>query len=303
MLTHHNSPNTYSHRWFAMGTIWELAIMSSRTEDYLQTVAEEVEAEVERLENQLSFYRPTSELSDINRRAYWEAVTVDPKFFDFLQRVKQLSEETKGAFDPTIAPLMRCWGFVGGSGEMPKLREIEAARFVVGMSHVFLNSLNCSVQFDQDGVTLEFGAVGKGYAVDCALEILKTYEIESAILHGGTSTIYGLGSPPDQDGWLISIQTPNLPEGETFKTVSLQNKALSVSAPHGKYFEENGKRYGHVLDPRTGYPAQVAILAAVVTDSAMESDALSTALLTLGEEGRPLIQTLRPESIQILVAQ
>ena len=296
MCTNSNSQNTYSHKWFAMGTIWELAMISSRPEDYLQTVAEEVEEEVERLENQLSFYRPESEICNINRRAYWEPVTVDPKLFEFLSRVKQISEDTLGAFDPTIAPLLRCWGFVGGSGEMPKLRDIEAARYVVGMSHVLLNLEDYTIQFDRDGVMMEFGAVGKGYAVDCAIEILHAYEIEAALIHGGTSTIYGLGSPPDQEAWQVGIQSPNSPEGQIFETVSLNNQALSVSAPHGKFFEQDGERYGHVLDPRTGYPTQTGVLAAIITDSATESDALSTALLTLGKEGILLIQELQPNS-------
>ena len=296
-------PATFSRRWFAMGTLWEIGVFSDRSTEYLEAVAEEIEAETERIENQLSFYRPSSELSDINLRAYWEPVTVNPEFFTFLQRVKRLSEETGGAFDPTIAPLMRCWGFVGGHGEMPKVREIEAARSVVGISHLILNEENYTVLFDCEGVTLEFGAVGKGYAVDAIVETFKRYEIEDAIVHSGTSTVFGLGTPPDLAAWKVAIQRPNAPEGETFETVTLRNQALSVSAPHGKYFDLHGKRYGHVLDPRTGYPTQTSLLAAVITESAMESDALSTALLTLGEEGKETIRKIRPESEQILLEE
>ncbi len=295
--------NSMTHRWFAMGTVWELAIHAARPDSYLQTVAEEVQREVERLESRLSFYLPQSELCDLNRRAYWEEVIVDPPFFEFLRRAKALSLETGGAFDPTVAPLMSCWGFVGGSGAMPKVREIEAARYVVGMSHVLLNDNSSSVRYDREGVTLEFGAIGKGYAVENVVEILKDYEIESALIHGGTSTIYGLGAPPEQEAWQIAIQRPNGAEGESLATVSLRNSALSVSAPHGKFFEAEGKRYSHVIDPRSGFPVQSALLAAVVTENPTDSDALSTALLTLGAEGIPLIRTLRPNSRSLLAVQ
>lgn len=295
--------NSLTHRWFAMGTVWELAIFAARPDAYLQIVAEEAQREVERLESRLSFYLPQSELCDLNRRAYWEDVIVDPPFFEFLSRAKALSLETGGAFDPTIAPLMRCWGFVGGSGAMPKVREIESARYVVGMSHVLLNDNSSSVRYDREGVTLEFGAIGKGYAVENVVEILKDYEIESALIHGGTSTIYGLGAPPDQEAWQIAIQRPNGAEGESLTTVFLRDCALSVSAPHGKFFEAEGKRYCHVLDPRTGFPVQSALLAAVVTENPTDSDALSTALLTLGAEGIPLIGFLRQNGRSLLAIQ
>ncbi len=295
--------NSLTHRWFAMGTVWELAIYADRPDSYLQTAADEAQREVERLESRLSFYLPQSELCDLNKRAYWEEVIVDPPFFEFLRRAKALSLETGGAFDPTIAPLMRCWGFVGGSGAMPKVREIEAARYVVGMSHVLLNDSSSSVRYDREGVTLEFGAIGKGYAVENVVEILKDYEIVSALIHGGTSTIYGLGAPPEQEAWQIAIQRPNGTAGESLTTISLRDSALSVSAPHGKFFEAEGKRYSHVLDPRSGFPVQSALLAAVVTENPTDSDALSTALLTLGAEGIPLIRSLRPNSRLLLAVQ
>lgn len=287
--------------WFAMGTEWEIALTGSQTEEYLQLVSESVQQEVERLEEQLSFYRPSSEISEINSRAAFEEVTLDPRLFTLLEQARDLSEMTHGAFDPTVAPLLRCWGFVGGSGSMPGVREIEQARAVVGMQHVLLNPANQSVRYDREGVQLELGAIGKGYAVECIVEMLRDYEIENALLHGGTSTICGLGSSGEGDGWKIALRRPYSETDEILTTFTLKNEALSVSAPHGKWFSQDGMRYGHVLDPRTGYPVAGNVLAAVITESATESDALSTALLTLGPDWIPELRALRPTS-KLLVA-
>jgi FAD:protein FMN transferase len=287
----------------AMGTRFEL-VLYGENESYLRATGEEAFAEVERLEAQLSLYRHDSDLTDLNLRAASETVPVDPRFFRILERAKQLWEESGGAFDPTVAPLMRCWGFVGGTGKMPTEEEIAAAREVVGMQYVLLDAENFTVRFEREGVTLDLGAIGKGYAIERAIEIIRDNEVESGLLHGGTSSIYALGSPPDAEGWTIAIQRPfAAEEGEPIAQVTLRNNALSVSAPHGKWFESEGRRYGHVLDPRTGYPTSRNLLAALVTDSPTDGDALTTALLTRGEEYLHELLQKRPEIRALLVVE
>jgi thiamine biosynthesis lipoprotein len=262
-----------------------------------------VRAEVERLEDQLSFYRESSDISDLNARAANEEVPVDPRLFTLLERAGQWSEATDGAFDVTVAPLVRCWGFAGGTGALPTEEAIAAALSVVGMHHVRLNKDDYTVRYDREGVTLELGAIGKGYAVDRAVELLREYEIESALLHGGTSTVYGLGAPPETDGWIVAIQQPFAPAGAYLAQVTLRDKALSVSAPHGKWFEQGGKKYGHVLDPRTGFPVRRSVLAALVTASATDSDALSTALLARGAEWLPSLLQICPKGRALVATQ
>jgi len=281
---------------YAMATEFELLIYGER-ETYLQSVSEAVFEEISRLEAQLSFYNPDSDISDLNRHAASAPVTVEPRLFHLLRKAKELSEATGGAFDPTVAPLMRCWGFVGASGSMPTAEAIEEARRLVGMHHVHLDAGAYTVALDTEGVQLDLGAIGKGYAIECAVELLLEYEIEAALLHGGTSTAYALGHPPDADAWTIAIQRPfDSTAGRYLTQMSLRDEALSVSAPHGKWFASEGRRYGHVIDPRTGYPAGSALLAALVTASATKSDALSTALLTLGPEGLAQIGNLLPDA-------
>jgi thiamine biosynthesis lipoprotein len=280
----------------AMATEFELLVYGDR-EAYLQSVTEAVFEEISRLEAQLSFYQVTSDISELNRRAASHPVTVEPRLFRLLAQAQALSAATGGAFDPTVAPLMRCWGFVGASGSLPTEEAIAEARKVVGMHHVHLDPERSTVAFDAEGVQLDLGAIGKGYGVACAVELLREYEIQSALLHGGTSTVYALGHPPDAEFWTVALQRPFETEaGKPLTRIQLRDEALSVSAPHGKWFASEGRRYGHVIDPRTGYPVGRTLLAALVTASATESDALSTALLTLGAEGLSLIGSLLPDA-------
>jgi FAD:protein FMN transferase len=277
----------------AMATRFEL-VLHGPNATRLRAAGEAALKEVERLEAQLSLYRPTSEIARVNASAAREPVRVSPSVFRLLQHARQLHGESGGAFDITVAPLVRCWGFMHGTGRMPDPAEIEEARGRSGMAHVMLDEENYSVRFDREGVMIDLGAIGKGYAIDCAAETLREAGVTSALLHGGTSTVYGIGAPPDADGWKIALAPPpDQPPRET--AVTLRDNALSVSAVWGKSFEVDGKKFGHVIDPRTGRPVNNAVQAAVVLPSATETDALSTALLVVGLEGHDAISRLRPD--------
>ncbi len=294
----------------AMATQFEIVLYGTN-EQYLSTVAEEVMREIDRLEAQLSFYRADSDIRQINTQAAQHPVSLDPRVFHLLARAQELNAVTEGAFDITVAPLIRCWGFAGGGGQMPSEEAIEKARAVVGMKHVILDAENYTVAFDHEGVEIELGAIGKGYAIDQAVTMLQEYEIESALLHGGTSAVYALGAPPDAAHWQVAIQNPvtskNVQEqnnaseaaskeGNYLAVVEMRDEALSVSAPHGKWFMSEGRRYGHVIDPRTGYPASRSVLAAIVMPSATDGDALSTGLLTLGAAFLPTLKAHCPDA-------
>jgi thiamine biosynthesis lipoprotein len=230
---------------------------------------------------------------------------VTPPLFALLQRAQQLHRETSGAFDITIAPLVRCWGFMGGSGRLPTAQEIAEARTRVGMDLVHLEPQGFTVQFAREGVMVDLGAVGKGYAIECAAELLREAGVTSALIHGGTSTVYALGHPPEAEHWKVAIENPPPSVGGAllpFPSVLLNDEAMSVSAIWGRSFQAEGKLFGHILDPRTGQPAADAVLAAVVLPSATETDALSTALLTLGAEGHDKIAKLRTGMRTLLVA-
>jgi thiamine biosynthesis lipoprotein len=175
------------------------------------------------------------------------------------------------------------------------------------MNLVELDSQNSSVRFARPGVMLDLGAIGKGYAIDQAAEMLRDSGVSSALLHGGTSTIYGLGVPPDGDFWKIALEYPKLAGAGTERklaaAVPLRDESLSVSAVWGRSFEAGGKSFGHVLDPRNGQPVAGAMLAAVALPAALETDALSTALLVAGEAGHGQIASLRPKMRTLVISQ
>jgi len=279
----------------------------------LRAAGEEALEEIERLEARLSLFCPSSEIAHLNARAAWEPVRVTPAVFGLLQQAQRLHQESGGAFDITIAPLVRCWGFMGGSGHLPQPAELAEARACVGMSLVQLDPSDFTVRFARPGVMLDLGAIGKGYAIERAAEVLRDAGVTSALLHGGTSSVQALGHPPDAEAWKIALERPQpdateQPKGESaspglLATVPLCDEAMSVSAVWGKCFRAEGKRYGHVLDPRTGQPVTGTAMAAVVLPSATETDALSTALLTLGAAGHDATANLRPGMRTLLVAE
>jgi len=262
----------------------------------LRAAGEEALDEIDRIEAQLSLYRNTSEIAHVNTRAAHEPVRVSPPVFRLLEHAQRLSSETGGAFDITIAPLVRCWGFMGGTGQMPEPQAVEAARSKIGMHLVHLDVREFTVSFERDGVMLDLGAIGKGYALERAVELLQDAGVTSAIIHGGTSTVHAIGKAPTGDAWKVAIEYPRkdaTQSAELLTLVPLENEAMSVSAIWGRSFQSGEKTYGHVIDPRTGQPTEAALLAAVVLPSATETDALSTALLTMGVAGLESISSLR----------
>jgi thiamine biosynthesis lipoprotein len=191
----------------------------------------------------------------------------------------------------------------------------------VGMHLVQLDAEHRTVRFGRAGVMLDLGAIGKGYAVERAVEVLRDAGVKSALLHGGTSTVYAIGSPPGAEHWTVAVENPaakadneRAPRTTTetgsvparrgiLATVPLKDEALSVSAVWGRSFQAGKEIFGHVLDPRTGRPARAAVLAAIVLPSATETDALSTALLTRGAKGHDAIASLRPGMRTILAME
>ena len=268
----------------------------------LRAAGEEALDEIDRLEAQLSLYRPGSEVARLNAQAHERAVRVTPGLFRLIERARELSSATQGTFDITVAPLVRCWGFMGGTGSMPEDAAVQEARALVGMHLLELDADQLTVRFTRPGVMLDFGAIGKGYAVDRAAELLREAGVTSALLHGGTSTAFALGRLPNGALWKIAVTSPtNESAAQPVAAVELEDESLSVSAVWGRAFRAGGKSYGHIIDPRSGRPAEHARLSAVVLRSATETDALSTALLT-APELMPLLIGQRPEMRCLVVS-
>ena len=289
----------------AMATRFEI-VLHGENAAALRAAGEEALRVVEELEAQLSLFRATSEVAHLNARAAREPVRVTPGLFGLLQQAQKLHAESGGAFDVTIAPLVRCWGYMGGDGRLPRAEEVAEARAKVGMGLVQLSPNDFTVRFAREGVMLDLGAIGKGYAVERAAEVLREAGVTSALVHGGTSTVQAVGQPPGEEFWKIAIETPS-PSPNTpptlLATVPLKDEAMSVSAVWGNSFQVGDRTFGHIIDPRTGEPALGTVLAAVVLPSATETDALSTALLILGSAGHEQIASLRPGMRSLVVSE
>ncbi len=229
----------------------------------------------------MSHYRATSSLSRVNREAGRHPVRVERELFDFIADAFRYSRDSGGAFDITVGPLMKVWGFFNGDPRVPGDEEIEAARRHVGRGHVILNPIDQTIAFDRSGVELDLGGIAKGYAVDRVVHLLKRRQIAAALISAGGSTIYGLGRPPGRDGWDVEIQDPIDPRN-TALTVRLEDRALSVSGTSEKAFEKEGVTYSHIMDPRTGRPVQGVLSVAVLAKSGTAGDALDNAFFVLG---------------------
>jgi thiamine biosynthesis lipoprotein len=288
-----------------MATRFEI-VLHGENPASLRAAGEEALAQIEQLEAQLSLFRAGSEIAHLNARAAQGPTRVTPGLFALLQQAQKLCAESGGAFDITIAPLVRCWGYEGGEGRLPQPEEVAEARSKVGMALVRLNPADLTVQFAREGVMLNLGAIGKGYAVERAAEVLREAGVTRALIHGGTSTVQALGPPPGEEFWKIAIETPApVPDAPPtlLATVPLKEEAMSVSGVWGNSFQAGGRTYGHIIDPRTGEPAIGTVLAAVVLPSATETDALSTALLIVGAAGHDAIARLRPGMRTLVVSE
>lgn len=270
----------------AMASRFELVLFGEEPVR-LRAAGEAALAEIQRIGEKLTRFRAMSDIGRINAAAAGEPVRVEAPVFELLRTCRQLCAVTGGAFDVTVAPLMQAWGFSRSSGRIPDAAELEVLMQRTGMHLVELDEQHRTVHFARPGVEIDLGAIGKGYAVDEAVLLLREYGVERAFLHGGTSTMAAIGTPPDADAWHVAIphpETQGSPEPDILRTVALVDETLSVSAVWGRAFEVHGTSYGHVLDPRVGKPVTGALLAAVQHESATIADALSTALLVGPED-------------------
>jgi thiamine biosynthesis lipoprotein len=236
--------------------------------------------QVDAIESQLTVFRDTSAIADLNRRAAAEDARCDAAVFALLSRCATLSRETDGAFDITSTPLSRCWGFLRRDGRVPTDREIAVARDLVGMHRVQLDARASTVGFLKQGVELNLGAIGKGYALDRIAAAMRSDGVGHALLSAGQSSLRAIGGRGR--GWMIDLVSPR--RDQPLARVWLRDVALGTSGAGTQFTIVDGRRYGHVLDPRSGRPADGMLSASVICPSAADADALSTAFLVGGPE-------------------
>lgn len=235
--------------------------------------------EVDCIEAALTVFRESSVISHINRNAAAAPVTIDDRTFALLQECANLHEETERTFDVTSTPLSRCWGFLRRDGRLPGKEALETARACVGAQGVRLDAVHRTVRFDRSGMELNLGAIGKGYALDRVAGLLRRSGVGHALLSAGRSSLLGIGGR--SGGWHVEVVSPRH-DGRPLANLWLRDAALGTSGAGEQFVVVDGIHYGHVIDPRTGWPASGVLSASVIASTAARADALSTAFFIGG---------------------
>jgi thiamine biosynthesis lipoprotein len=259
----------YKDTRLALGTYIEVISPDKRA-------AKIVFDEISRIENLLSKYKPDSEVSRLNKIG---KVKVSPETFYVIKKAKEFCKLSDGAFDITVAPLMDIWGFTDKQYRVPNEQEIKDALKLTGSDKIILHEEDNVIEFSVPGMKIDLGGIAKGYAMDCAVRKLKENNITSCLISAGQ--VYALG---DKFGapWKIAIKNAR---GDDFSGyMELKDKSVATSGDYEQYFTQGNKRYSHIMDPRTGSPADSGITSVtVIAQDALTADALSTAIFVLGK--------------------
>jgi thiamine biosynthesis lipoprotein len=262
----------------------------------MEAAADAAFDEVRRLDELLSNYRPESEWSQVNLHAAEKPMKVSPELFQLLSACVEYSQESDGAFDISVGPLMKVWGFYKGSGHLPHRPEISAALTKVGYRHIHLDRAAQTVWFDRAGVELDPGGIGKGYAVDRMVDVLRKNGVQIALVAGSGSSIYGMGAPPaEPKGWRVDIRDPK-DSHKTSTEVFLKDTSMSTSGSYEKFFRAEGRTYAHIMDPRTGYPAQGSVSVSVIAPRTIDSEAWAKPYFV---NGRPWAARHKPKEFRV----
>ncbi len=285
-------PADYRETRLLMGTVVSIEI-AGVSDTSSSAVLEAVWDEAEALEKIFSRYDPAGELGRINSRTGTGPVNISPEMAEVLQRSQQINRLSGGAFDITVAPLMEIWGFFPRrEGRVPSEKEIRAALKLVDGSKLRLDREAATVFFEIPGARIDLGGLAKGYIVDRIAARLRRSKVESGLINAG-GDIYGLGEKPGGGPWRIGVEDPRR-EGEVIMVIELTDRAVATSGDYRNYFIRGQKRYSHIIDPRTGKPAESGVLeVTILAPDCMTADALATAVSILGvEPGLKLIDSL-----------
>jgi thiamine biosynthesis lipoprotein len=259
---------------------------------------------VDRLEAQLTVYRDSSEVSRLNARAQRQPVRVAANLFELLTLARQIHDETEGAFDVTVGALIKAWGFYRRAGRVPEAAERRDVLRRLGSRYLRLDAARQSVAFERPGLEINLGSIGKGYALDRSAELVRAgWPVRDLLLHGGHSSVLALGDEtPMRPGWAVGLTDPERPDCRR-ALLHLRDRALATSAATYLHFEYQGRKLGHILDPRTGWPAETMLGATVTAPSAAVADALATAFFILGVEPARAYCAAHPEIGAVLIAR
>ena len=298
-----------SHRFeysqIAMGVRARI-VMHATNQATAENAAKAAYDRIAKLEDVMSDYRPDSELMRLSAASGGPAVKVSRELLFILRKSQELSKRSDGAFDVTIGPIVKLWRKSRKAGVMPPKAELAAARKLVGWRKMHVDPIGSRIRLDTSGMQLDLGGIAKGYACDEAIRVLKANGIKSALIEMGGDIVVS-GPPPGKKGWEIEVANADatgpfdeLRMPDKLRMLTLSNAAVSSSGDTEQFVEIGGKRYSHIVDPRTGLGLTDRIAVTVIAPNGVTSDGLSTAISVLGEtKGRALARTYPSVSVYI----
>lgn len=284
------SEEPVSRETYLMGTIINIKAYGKNADKAVQASVDKISD----IENKMSLNISTSEINKINKNAGIAPVKVSKNTFDVVKASLIYSEKTKGSFDITVEPLVSLWGIGTDKARIPSKDEISNALSLINYKDVVINEKESTIMLKRKGQAIDLGAIAKGYTADELKKVLLNYNVSSAFLNLG-GNVYVLGNKPDKTPWKIGVQNPLEPRGDYLGIVSVSDKSVVTSGNYERFFERNGKRYHHIFDTKTGYPAEKGLISvSIISDKSIDGDALSTSVYTLGlDEGKKLIESLK----------
>ncbi|MGN0483765.1 MAG: FAD:protein FMN transferase [Lachnospiraceae bacterium] len=262
--------------FFAMDTYMTLTAYGEHAEEAVK----EAKKKILELDQKLSIGDTNSEISKVNKNG---KAVVSQEVYDLFQRSRTLSEDTNGAFQPLLEPVMELWGFTSGEYQVPKEQDLKKCLELANLEKVNWKDETCEIVFSEKGMKADLGGIAKGYTADEVMRIFREKGVEHAVISLGGNT-QTLGEKPDGSAWRVAIENPEEKE-KYLGVVEVKNKAVVTSGGYERYFEKNGKIYHHIIDPQTGYPAENGLISvSIISADGTLADGLSTALYVMGLE-------------------
>lgn len=274
---------------YLLGTIVDITLYDKQEEAIIAKAFDRIRE----IESKMTINNAdTSEIIVLNQAAGKEAVKLSPDTFDVLERAQYYSKLTNGLFDPTVGPIVKLWNIGTEYAAVPDPAVLETKRKLINNDKLILDRSTLTAKLEDPDMQVDLGAIAKGYAADEVAKILKENGVKHAIINLG-GNVLTIGGNPKGTPWRIGIQDPFNPRGEFLGIIDITGQTVVTSGTYERYFEENGKRYHHILDPRTGYPADNEVASvSIITDRSMDGDGNSTSILLLGlEEGMKFVES------------
>lgn len=271
----------FQRSFIKMGSAFDLTLVAANQLEANQ-LFEQAIAEIDRIERLISSWDQASETSQVNQMAGKEAVKVTKELYDLVFRAKAIAQLTDGAFDPTYASVDKIWTFNGQDIEQPKPEIISASVAKIGFDKIVFDPIESSLYLPLQGMKIGFGAIGKGYAADRVKSLLQKQGVTAGIVNA-SGDMSAWGVQPNGKPWQVGLVNPKSKD-KVFAWFPIKNQAVVTSGDYEKFILINGKRYGHIINPKTGFPSQGVISCTVFAPKAELADALSTALFVMGVE-------------------